>query len=152
MYLRTHVEAEVDVSAAEVWGVLNDFGNYYQLHPLIKLSPITNGIHNGLGAEREVIFFDGTSIRQTILDIVEGESLLIGFSESDLPIKHATAKIAIEPPDQSFCRISIDITYEPKYGLVGYIYIPTLRNRASLMLRGLKHFVTTGEELKIDFS
>lgn len=152
MYLRTHVETELDVSAAVVWDVLNDFGNYYQLHPLIKLSPITNGIHTGLGAEREVILFDGTSIRQTILDIVEGESMLLGFTESDLPIKHATAKIAIEPPDQTFCRISIDITYEPKYGLVGYMYGPTLRNRANLMLRGLKHYVNTGEALEIDFS
>jgi hypothetical protein len=154
MYLSTIVEADLGVSGNEAWQVLKDFGGHYQFNPLIQLSPITNGITDGLGAEREIVLYDGSSMRQIILDYVEGESLLIGFTETDLPIKNATAKFTIEPPDQPFCRVSIEITYEPKFGfvggLMGVFYQPTIRNRYNLVLRGLKHFVSTGQAVERD--
>ncbi len=154
MYLRTSVEADLNVPGSDAWQILKDFGGHYQFNPLIKLSPITNGISNGLGAEREVILYDGSSIRQTILDMEEGVSMLIGFTETDLPIKKATARFTIEPPDQAFCRVSIEITYEPKFGFVGgvlgMLYQPTIRNRYNIVLRGLKHFAATGQAIDVE--
>lgn len=148
MYLQTSVQADLEVAGPAAWEVLKDFGGHYQFNPLIRLSPIVNGIPSGLGAEREVVLYDGSCIRQVILDYEEGRSMLIGFTETDLPIHRATAKFTIDPPDQSFCRVTIEITYEPRFGLVGGVlgalYGPTLRNRYNLVLRGLQHFVANG--------
>jgi hypothetical protein len=153
MYLRTHAEADFSVPAAKVWPVLNNFGQHYQFDPFIEISPITNGIPSGLGAERKVIFYDGTCIRQTILDIVEGESLLIGFTETDLPIKNGTAKFTLVPSDRSFCRVSVEIIYEPKYGVIGgvagLLFAPTMRIRNNMMLLSLKRFVTNDHSLQV---
>lgn len=152
MYLTTSVNADLEIAGSAAWTVLRNFGGHYQFNPLIELSPITNGIESGPGAERQVTLYDGSSIRQTILDYEEGRSILIGFTETDLPIKHATAKFTVDPVDQPFCRVSIDITYEPKYGffggLFGILYQPTLRNHYNLVLRGLHHFVSTGQRLE----
>lgn len=149
MYLKTTITADLGVPGSQAWQVLNDFGGHYQFNPLIQLSPIVNGITHGLGAEREISLYDGSTMRQKILDFEEGESILIGFTETDLPIKNATAKFTIEPPNQKFCRISIDIVYEPKFGVlggvVGMFLRPSIRQRYHLVLRGLKYFVTTGQ-------
>ena len=149
MYLTARIESDLSVPGREVWEVLKDFGGHYRFNPLIELSPITNGITEGLGAEREVQLYDGSSMLQTILDIDEGRSILVGFTESSLPIRSGTAKFTIEPSDQAFCHVRIDVVLEPKYGMLGgvlgLLMKPIVRNRYNLVLRGLKHFVTTGQ-------
>ncbi len=149
MYHTVSIETDLDVPGRDVWRVLNDFGSHYTFNPLVRLSPITNGIARGPGAEREVVMYDGAIIRQRVLDWDEGRSLLIGFTQTDLPISNATARFSVEPPDQPFCRVRVDVTFEPAYGVLGsmagYLYRPAIRSRYSLVLRGLKHFVTTGQ-------
>ena len=149
MYVTLRIESDMCEPGKDVWRVLKDFGGHYRFNPLIELSPITNGIAEGLGAEREVQLYDGSSILQTILDFKEGESILIGFTETSLPIKNATAKFTLTPPDREFCRVFVDLAYEPKLGVVGGLlgtfYKPVLRNRYNLVLRGLRHFVHTGQ-------
>ena len=147
MYLKLRIESDLKAPGRRVWNVLNDFGGHYKFNPLIELSPITNGIEHGLGAEREVQLYDGSSMLQTILDFVEGESMLIGFTETNLPITHATAKFTVEPPDREFCHVRIDVSFEPKLGmvgaLIGSIFKPVIRYRYNLVLRGLEYFVRT---------
>jgi hypothetical protein len=149
VYLGLTVASRLNVPGEKVWSVLKDFGGHYQFNPLIRLSPISNGIEEGLGAEREVYLYDGSVIRQIILDYREGESLLIGTTQSARFIKQATTRYSIEPPDQPFCRVRIDVTYEPKFGLaggaMGVVYKPTLRSQYGLVLRGLEHFAKTGQ-------
>lgn len=148
MYLRTSVDAELEIAGKHVWDLLIDFSADHQIDSFIKLCPISNGIESGLGAEHEVQLYDGSSIRQTILDYDEGRSLLVGFTQTDLPIKQGTARFVVDPPDQAFCRVSIEITYEPKFGLIGGMfglcYEPMLRSRYYMVLRGLEKYVTNG--------
>ena len=148
MYLNLRIEADLRVPGRDVWHVLNDFGGHYRFNPLIELSPITNGIESGLGAEREVLLYDGSSMMQTILDFDEGRSILVGFTETDLPIRKATARFTVEPEDREFCHVRIDVAYEPKWGPVGvalgFLVKPMIRYRYNLVMRGLEYYVTTG--------
>ena len=150
MYLKVRIDSDFDLPGHEVWQVLKDFGGHYMFNPLIEVSPITNGITEGLGAEREIVMYDGSRMLQKVLDYEEARSMLVGFLETDLPIRMGTARFAIDPVDQPFCNLSIEVTYEPKLGLVGgmlgWLYKPVVRYRYAMILRGLKHFVRTGRE------
>lgn len=156
MYLSVNIEAELDHPGREVWRILKDFGGHYRFNPLIELSPITNGIAEGLGAERQVVMYDGSEMLQTILDYDEGESILIGFTETSLPIRNGTARFSIEPADQAFCRLSIEVLFEPKMGafgaVLGVFYKPIVRQRYNMVVRGLRHFVATGRPVDEDVS
>ncbi len=149
MYLNVNITTDLKHPGEEVWHVLKDFGGHYQFNPLIELSPITNGIAEGLGAERLITMYDGSEMLQTILDYEEGRSMLIGFTETSLPINHGTARFTLDPADQDFCRLAVDVQFEPKGGRLGgvlaVIYKPTIRHRYNLIVRGLKHFVATGQ-------
>ena len=148
MYFQLNVNSKLDVPGREVWDVLRDFGGYYRFNPLIKASPIINGISHGVGAERRLELYDGTILRQQILDIEDDESLLISVLDSNLPIHAATARFTVEPVDQPFCSINVDVTFEPRYGPAGIIWgmamKSSLRSQYNIMFHGLRHYLNSG--------
>lgn len=156
MGLTVNISTRLNVPGADVWRVLGDFGSHYQFNPLIKVSPITNGIESGLGAERRVTMYDGSQMVQRILEYQEGQYMLIGFIETDLPIVSGTARFSIDPPDQPHCVVRVEVNYQPKYGAIGkvlgYFYKPVIRYRYNLVIRGLRYFVSTKQQVGSDVS
>jgi hypothetical protein len=156
MQFTVRSESKFEAPGEQVWRVLKDFGGHYQFASLMEVAPIDNGVTEGLGAERELRLYDGTVIRQRILDLEEGRSMLIEIVESSLPIESAVIRIDLGPSDAQICFVAFEITYEPKYGVVGGVvgplYKPILLSQHNLILRGLEHFVATGKPLGPELS
>ena len=132
------VERSLDVPINDVWNVLNDFGGYYRFNPYIEYSPISNGIDEGLGAERELKIVDGPVVKQKIIDYEQGHMILIGITESTWPIKRGWTRIKLEPLGAESCLLSYHFHYVPALGplapLLGLYLKPVFRSQYNVLL------------------
>lgn len=144
-----HTEHALKAPQSEVWEVMNDFGSHYRYNPFVEHSEITNDIPFGLGAERTLRLYDGSTMRQRILDYEVGRSMVIDIVESELLIRHFVIQVRIEPETEGTCKLIYDISYSAPFGVVGYpvglFFKPILMSRFNHLLKGLERYVTTRE-------
>lgn len=142
----------IPVRASEVWRVLEDFGSFYQVNPLLRCSPVTNGIGSGVGAERECLFYDGSTIRERVSAVQAGESLDLTITQTSLPISSGQINVRVTAEDDERSRVTFDVRVTPKYGMVGRLLgalfmKPILKSRFNIVLRGIATYLATGEEV-----
>ena len=145
---RIHVEQQLRAPAAKVWEVVQDFGSHHKFNHLIEHARITNGIALGPGAEREVQLYDGSLMRQRIIDFQPGQSMAIEVIESDHWIRHHLIEIAVRPRPGHACTLAYRISYQAPFGVLGFpiglFYKIVLRSRYNHVLRGVERYVNTG--------
>jgi hypothetical protein len=144
------VQRNLPVPSTDVWPVLKDFGGHYKFDPYVEYCPISNGINEGLGSERELKFYGGPTVTQKIIDYEEGRMILIGVSESTWPIKRAWTRITLEDTQDNSSLLGFHMNFVPSLGplapLIGLYFKPVFTNQYNVVLRSIEHFVKTGEK------
>jgi carbon monoxide dehydrogenase subunit G len=135
--------------AEDIWRLLEDFGNFYRVNPLLECSPVVNGVARGIGAERECQFYDGSTIRERITAVRAGESMEIAITGSSLPIREGRVMISVAPEDPGHARVTFNATITLKFGVLGrvlgLVMRLVLKSQFNLVLRGIATHLATGE-------
>jgi uncharacterized protein YndB with AHSA1/START domain len=139
------VKRHVRAPRPTVWDAVSDFGQHHRFNPFIERSKITNDIPIGEGAEREVHLYDGTVMRQRVVDYQPGDSMVIEVIETTHWIRHHLIQIDLRPGEtEQSCTLACRISFQPPLGLlgwpIGWVYKVILRSRYNHVLRGLEQF------------
>jgi ribosome-associated toxin RatA of RatAB toxin-antitoxin module len=110
----------------------------------------------GLGAARRCNFYDGSSVREDIIELDETKRVRLKLSEFSVPMKRLEAEISLRKIGDDDTEASFEMFYEVKWGIVGLLMGATVVRRmmgkvASGSLAGLNHHATTGETVGKDF-
>ena len=140
----------IDASPEQVWAVLKDFGGVHRWHPKVERSPLTGARNEGLGAGRVCHFYDGTSVREQVVEYAEGERMRVELSEFSMPLHRAEATLALRALGQGRSEVTFSMDYDVKFGPLGWVMNslmmqPMLGKLFEQILEGLRHHVTTGE-------
>ncbi len=143
--LTVEVEKRLLVPGPDVWEVIDDFGSHHNFNPFIERCAITNGVPMGEGAERVVDLYDGSVLRQRIVDYRPGRGMVIEVVESSQLVRHHLVEIAVDPEDDRSCRLGYRVTFRSPLGALGYpiglYHKAVLRSRYALVLRGIERYV-----------
>jgi len=148
----SHIEytARVHAPAADAWKVIADFQNVHRYHPIVERVTQASEEERGLGAERVCHFYDGGSVKETIIDWKEGESFEVELTEGSMPFKQSSATIRVVPFDEQTSCVTLSMDYETKFGPAGKLLDRLMiRSKMSSMfakvLNGFEYHVQTGE-------
>lgn len=143
-------EKRLAFPSADVWAAMDDFGAHQRFNPFIERSRITNGVPSGEGAERVIELYDGTVMRQRIVDYRPPRSMVIEVVETTQVIRHHLIEISVSPQGDGACVLAYTVSFRVPLGPLGYplgVYQKAvLRSRYAHVLRGLERFLTTAEE------
>ena len=144
------VKREMDNSVEAVWKVLDDYGTVYKYNPGVATSEILGEKKTGLGARRECHFYDGSSIKETIIRYVPNEGYSFELSDFSLPLKRATSHFKLAALSQNKSLLSVTIKFEPKFGPVGWLMAkllmrPMLTKALNGLTKGLDDYMTSGQ-------
>jgi len=146
------VTKRYDLKAKEVWNVIDDFQNVNVYHPIVKTVEKLSENDRGLGAARRCKFYDGGSVVEKIISYEPGKSLKVKLTEFSMPLKAAIAGVVVSEVSENQTDVSIEMDFEPKWGLLGrlmtvVIIRPQMTRMFGLVLDCLAHYVRTGEEI-----
>ena len=147
---KVHVHRDIAVSRERTWQILDDFGGIHRFHPLVDSSPVSNGIDSGLDAERVCHFTNGDQISERITEYDAGRSYTVEITDpGKFPLKKGVARLTVEPLTESRSRVHFEMSFEPKYGPLGWLMGKTVM-RAQFgrilkdVLAGLESHARTG--------
>ena len=149
-----HIEntIRVNVPAAKIWQVLEDFSSVEKFATTIKTSPIVNDIRSGLGAKRLCTFTDGASMVEEIIDFQQGQGFTMELSEFSLPLKSMSAKMGVKEIDANSSEIYMSSDFVVKAGplgwLMGYLIMrPMMKGVFKKLMTGLAYHCVTGKRV-----
>jgi uncharacterized protein YndB with AHSA1/START domain len=140
------VERDIAAEASVVWALLEDFEHIAAFNPNLAQSlHIKDAPREGLGAERRCDLKDGRNwIKERVVDWRPGEGYTVEIYAGTLPIRDVRTTLAITPT-KSGSRAAMQISYAPKYGLLGEIMDRIILRRR---MRGLMEKVLEGLDEK----
>ena len=141
---------KVNVSAEEIWQVLDDFSSVEKFATTIKSSPIINDISSGLGAKRLCTFNDGSSLVEEIIEYQEGQGFKMELSEYSLPLKSMHAEMKVTAIDEKSSEIYMSAEFVVKAGPLGWlmgklIMRPVMKGVFKKLMTGLAYHCVTGK-------
>ena len=144
---QTHV---IDAPLEQVWNVVKDFGGVHRFHPKVETSPLLSQNNEGLGAARVCNFYDGTSVKEEVVEYREGELLRVKLSDFSMPLQRAEAVISVRALGPDRTEVEFGMEYEMKFGPLGAVMNgimlrPMMGKMFTQVLEGLDHHVVTGE-------
>lgn len=146
---------EVNVPAARVWTVLNDFSSIEHFSPTVKHSPVKGSKQSGLGAQRVCEFHDGTSAVEEIIDYREGESLKVELTDHPMPFKKFYAVMKVKPVTDTTSIVTMAMEFDVKFGPLGWLLAniamkPMMKKVLKKILTGLAYHSATGKSVGKD--
>ncbi len=146
----TEKALKVNVPAAKIWQVLEDFSSVERFATTIKTSPIVNDKNSGLGAKRLCTFNDGSSLVEEIIDFQEGQGFKMVLSEFSLPLKSMHSEMGVKEIDANSSVIYMSSDFVVKGGpfgwLMGYLIMrPMMKGVFRKLLSGLAYHCVTGK-------
>lgn len=150
------VTREVAAPFDDVWNALDDFGNVYRYNPNVESSHATNDTERGLGATRECRLYGGNVIQEEVVAYEDEHLIRVEITDPGrFPLKSNTVDIAVHEVDDDTARVTMALTYEPKYGPVGWVMAKAMMNtrfEATFegVLGGLERHLQTGREVGED--
>jgi len=144
------VKREMNNNVEAVWDVLDDYGTVYKYNPGVERSEILGEKQTGLGARRVCNFYDGSSLKETIIKYVPNRGYSFMLSDFSLPLKRATSHFQLEPLSRDKCLLSVTIEFEPKFGPLGWLMAkllmrPMLTKALGGLTKGLDDYMTSGQ-------
>lgn len=146
----------IHASPDVVWELVRDVTTIERWHPSVAsvdlLSPQATGLH----AARRCNFVDGTSVREEVFELEEGQRVRLSLSEFSMPMQKLEAEIRLVPAEGGRTQATFEIFFEPKFGILGKALgaLAIRRKLASVcarILAGLDHHLSTGELVGDDF-
>lgn len=147
-----HAQSTRRISAAPeaVWALVSDVTTVARYHPAVSSADLLSPNKTGLQAARRCNFYDGTAVREEVIDLDEGRRLRLGLSEFSLPMKRIEAETTIVPSPDGGSEVTFTIAYEVKYGVIGKLLGATavrkqLTQVTAKYLAGIDYHLSTGE-------
>ena len=147
-----HVHASPD----QVWSIVSDVTTVARYHPSVKTADLLTPSPTGIGAARRCNFYDGTDVREEVVEVEEGSRVKLALSEFSLPMKSIEAESRIAPTGDRHADVTFTVYYQVKYGPLGQLMGATVvKKQLSAMtarvVAGLDHHLKTGELVDKDF-
>lgn len=147
------VKQDVNAPLADLWRSWDNFDEIYRFNPVINQSPLLpRSAPTGMGAERICRHIDGkTYLKERIIGYQPEEHIVVDIFDANLPLKKAVVTLDFEAlsPDRS--RVTMRITFTPKFGPVGWLMTPLMKSQfrkgLSDLLSANAGFVEKGVEV-----
>ncbi len=125
------VNASVTAKAPkhEVWKILADFPNIANYVSSVRSSASTSDTPFDVGSARHCEFAPAGSADETILEINEGERLVISITPSGAPFKHSVTTFALNEIDANTTELTFHSELEPKGWILSGIVARILERR-----------------------
>lgn len=136
--------------AQSVWSVLDDFGGVFKYNPAVETSNIQGNKTTGLGAKRICNFYDGTSLKETIINYEPNQAYSFRLSDFALPLKEATSHFRVTPLSSGGSQLLIILEFAPKFGPLGWLMgklmmRPMLTKALTGLAKGLDDHIDSGQ-------
>lgn len=147
---QAHSTRLIEASPEALWALLSDVTTVARYHPAVQSAELLSPNKTGLGATRRCHFYDGTDVREEVIDLEEGRRLRLGLSEFSLPMKRLEAETTIIPTSDGKSQVTFTIAFEVEYGLLGKLLGGTVVRRqlaqvTARFLAGIDYHLTTGQ-------
>lgn len=115
------VTRRIQASVESVWQVLGQYGSVDAFSPhVVKSFILENGPESGVGAMRQCDLSDGKNhVKERVTEWVDGSSYSVEIYEGTMPIKDAYSTISVAGVNADTSDATIEIGYQPKFGLLG---------------------------------
>ena len=102
-----------------------------------------------MGAQRVCHFYDGGSVKETVIGFEDGCAIDVELSEFSIPLETCFLRLQATPLTESTTRASIAVRFVPKFGALGWILAKLLiealmRRDAARLLKGLEDHLVSG--------
>ena len=143
------VKRQLNNNVEAVWKVLDNYGAIYKYNPSVETSEILGEKITGLGASRVCHFYDGSSLKETIIKYVPNQGYSFELSDYALPLKHATSHFQLEPLPGNNSLVSVTLEFQPKFGPLGWLMAkllmrPMLTKALNGVIKGLDDHLASG--------
>lgn len=143
------VQRTINANCGKVWAAIADFGGIHRFHPGVESSPIINGQSSGKGAQRTCKMYNGINVTEEIVEFEEGESMTVDVTKGPIPVKEMRAVFRVFEVDEGVTRVTIEMSYRPRLGPIGYLMNPIMirpgvRHLLGQVLTGLQKHIETG--------
>ncbi|MCZ6857013.1 MAG: SRPBCC family protein [Gemmatimonadetes bacterium] len=143
------VTREMDHDVSDVWKLLDEFGAIARYNPGVESAEIVSAAATGMGAQRICHFYDGTSLKETIVRYEPGRGYSFDLSNFELPLKQATSHFDLARISNGRSRITVTLEFIPKFGPLGWVMgkvmmRPMLLRALRDLTRGLDDHMRTG--------
>ncbi len=140
----------------KIWALISDVTTIDRYHPSVERADLLSAQPTGLGATRRCNFYDGTNVREEVVDLDGGKRIRLALSEFSVPMKQLEAELRLVPGAGDTTDVTFEISYVMKWGILGQIMGATavrrqLTQMTAKVLAGLDHHVSTGERVGKDF-
>lgn len=150
------VSREIEVPKADVWAVLDDFGNLADYDPKNASSRVIEGPETGVGAVREAVKPDGGRVVHELVEYDPPDGYAFEFvAFDDTPAEALVLEFELTELDDSRTRVTIHGRLTPKGGPLGWVLaklviIPKGKGLLTDLLAGLATHLRTGERVGAD--
>ena len=146
---RVTVTRELNHDVADVWRLLDDFGAIAKYNPGVEFAEIVSAGPTGLDAQRICHFYDGTSLKETIVRYQPGHGYSFDLSDFALPLKQATSHFDLTRISDGRSLLTVTLEFTPKFGPLGWVMgklmmRPMLQRALRGVTKGLDDHMSTG--------
>lgn len=142
--------ATINAPANKLWDAIKNFDEIHKFHPMVKSSPIIGTKRQGVGAERDCNFYDGTKVSERITSWQEGTGYSVEVLEfTSMPLKEMHGRLRVTPVSATESTIHFELMYTVKYGPLGWLMgqlmmKPMMKGMLKKVVNSLNEHVVTG--------
>ncbi len=153
-----HASATRIIHAApdKVWAVIADVTMVDRWNPTVATADLLSDNRIGMHAVRRCHFYDGTTVREEVVELDEGRRIRFQLTEFAVPMKRVEAEISLTASGDGATEAKFEMIFEMKFGIIGKLMAAMMvgrkmRKLAALMLAGIEHYTTTGDTVDQSF-
>jgi ligand-binding SRPBCC domain-containing protein len=146
-------QVRINAPKDKVWSVLADLGGIQRYNPAVSKSYYNTEETDGVGAGRVCELLPMGEVKETASQWKDGESYTLDVTpvKAMPPMKDVQAEFSVRADDDGTV-VNLEMNYNMKFGPIGALMDaimvkPQFSSVAPNILKGLKHFVETGEEV-----
>ena len=144
------IKRKLQVPASAAWEVVDAFGSVYKVNPVVERTTLVGDKATGRGAQRVCEFYNGRSVKETIVQYDEGRSYSIELSEFSLPLKSERRRVEVSSVSTYQCQVAFYLEFAPKFGPIGWLMAqlmikPFLRKAFMGFAKGIEDHIKTGK-------
>ncbi|MGI9609138.1 MAG: SRPBCC family protein [Acidimicrobiia bacterium] len=139
----------VNGGIASTWEALSIMGAVQDWHPNVARAEVLTERDSGVGAARRVVFHDGNSAVERVIEESKEAFTKVEMTESPM-LKSAQITISIKERSADTTEVTFLIDYGVKYGPVGWLMDVGMLRRVfqkvfTIALAGLSYHLETGD-------
>ena len=149
------VSTTIQAPPSHVWAVVSQLDSFVHYHPLLTKSELMSEQATGVGAKRVCETTNGMAFEEEVLEWQDGAYFVVSaeYTRGGAPIDDYRGTIRLTEHETG-TLVKMITDYQPR-GLMGRILDTVFmkrqfRNITQNIMRGLKHYVETGESATVE--